>query len=86
VGTWLSLADELGVGPGRTRLLGGELLFDDPGGNLVWGGRRGVALLGVEGLAVIDTPDVLLVTKLERSSDVRAIVARLKARGRTDVT
>ena len=47
---------------------------------------RGVALLGVEGLAVIDTPDVLLVTKLERSSDVRAIVARLKARGRTDVT
>jgi mannose-1-phosphate guanylyltransferase len=86
VGTWLSLAEELGVAPGRTRRLAGELLFDDPGGNLVWGGRRGIALLGVEGLAVIDTPDVLLVTKLDRSSDVRAIVARLKARGRTDVT
>jgi hypothetical protein len=28
---------------------------------------------------------VLLVTKLERSQDVRQIVAALKARGRTDV-
>jgi len=86
IGTWLSLAEELGVSPGGTRVLGGELLFDERGGNLVWGDTRGVALLGVEGLAVIDTPDVLLVTKLERSPAVRNIVAELKRRGRTDVT
>lgn len=86
VGTWLSLAEELGVSPGGTKLLGGELLFDDLGGNLVWSGSRGVALLGVEGLAVIDTPDVLLVTKLDRSPAVRNIVVELKRRGRTDVT
>jgi len=86
VGTWLSLAEELGVSPGGTKLLGGELLFDDQGGNLVWGDTRGVALLGVEGLAVIDTPDVLLITKLDRSPAVRNIVAELKRRGRTDVT
>jgi mannose-1-phosphate guanylyltransferase len=84
VGTWSSLADELGVAPGATRTVGGELLYDERGGNLVWGRRR-VALLGVEGLAVIDAGDVLLVTKLERSSDVRRIVAGLKARGRKDV-
>jgi mannose-1-phosphate guanylyltransferase/mannose-6-phosphate isomerase len=87
VGTWLSLADELGVVPGGTRVLDGELLFDELGGNLVWGQHgTGVALLGVEGLAVIETPDVLLVTKLERSPDVRKVVAELKKRGRTDVT
>jgi mannose-1-phosphate guanylyltransferase len=86
VGTWLSLAEELGVAPGETRVLDGELVFDDRGGNLVWGGRRAIALLGVEGMAVIDTGDVLLVTKLERSPDVRAIVARLKKQGRQDVT
>jgi mannose-1-phosphate guanylyltransferase len=86
VGTWLSLADELGVGPGATRVLGGELLFDEPGGNLVWGDRRGIALLGVEGLAVIDTADVLLITKLDGSSDVRRIVARLRDRGLLAVT
>jgi mannose-1-phosphate guanylyltransferase len=86
VGTWLSLAEELGVSPGGTKVLGGDLLFDDRGGNLVWGDRRAVALLGVEGLAVIDTPDVLLVTKLERSPAVRTVVVELKKRGRTDVT
>jgi mannose-1-phosphate guanylyltransferase len=84
VGTWSSLADELGVAPGATRIVGGELLYDERGGNLVWG-RRSVALLGIDGVAVIDAGDVLLVTKLERSPDVRRIVAALKARGRTDV-
>lgn len=85
VGTWLSLAEELGVAPGETRVIEGELLSDDVGGNLVWGGQRPVALLGVEGLAVIDTGDVLLVTKLERSPDVRGIVARLRKRGRREL-
>ena len=86
VGTWASLAEELGVGPGRSRVIAGELVFDEPGGNLVWGRRRPIALLGVSGLAVIDTPDALLVAHLGRSSDVRRIVAALKARGRADVT
>lgn len=85
VGTWLSLAEELGVAPGESRLVGGELLSDDTGGNLVWGGERPVALLGVEGLAVIDTGDVLLVTNLDRSPDVRGIVAGLKKRGRREL-
>jgi hypothetical protein len=40
----------------------------------------------VEGLAVIETPDVLLVTKLESSPDVRKIVAKLKQQGRADLT
>jgi mannose-1-phosphate guanylyltransferase len=86
IGTWLSLAEELGVAPGRSRVLGGELLHDDGGGNLIWGDHRAIALLGVEGLAVVDTKDVLLVTKLDRSSDVRGIVSLLKQRGRADVT
>jgi hypothetical protein len=66
-------------------VIGGELAFDDPGGNLVWGRERPIALLGVAGLAVIDTPDALLVTRLEDSAGVRRIVAALKADGRADV-
>ena len=44
VGTWASLAEELGVGPGRSRVIAGELAFDEPGGNLVWGRERPIAL------------------------------------------
>jgi hypothetical protein len=67
-------------------VLGGELLSDDRGGNLVWGADRPIALLGVEGLAVIDTGDVLLVTQLDRSPDVRSVVAGLKKKGRRELT
>ena len=67
-------------------MIAGALAFDDPGGNLVWGRERLIALLGVEGLAVIDTPDALLVARLERSPDVRRIVTALKAERRVDVT
>ncbi len=44
-----------------------------------------MALLGVEGLAVIDTPDALLVARLDKSQHVRRVVERLRARGREDL-
>ncbi|NQZ97093.1 MAG: NTP transferase domain-containing protein [Myxococcales bacterium] len=91
VGTWQSLAEELGVTDGLSKVVEGDLAHDDIGGNLVWttnhgGHARTVALLGVEGLAVIDTGDVLLVARLDRAADVRDIVKKLKANGRANVT
>jgi mannose-1-phosphate guanylyltransferase len=87
VGTWESLAVELGVEAGRSRIVAGELAFDDRGGNLVWGQPgRPVALLGVDGIAVVDTGDALLVTRLDRSNEVREVVKALKAQRRSDVT
>ncbi|MGH0034410.1 MAG: mannose-1-phosphate guanylyltransferase [Myxococcota bacterium] len=95
VGTWGSLAQELGVGtPARgdeasrsgNRVIAGDVLIEEARDNLVWGADRLVALLGVEGLAVIDTQDVILVTKLDRSPDVRKIVARVKRDGRSGLT
>jgi hypothetical protein len=34
-------------------------------------------LLGVEDLAVIDTPDALLVARLDRSPELKRVVARV---------
>jgi mannose-1-phosphate guanylyltransferase len=85
VGTWESLAEELGVGEDVTRVIGGEVLLDDARGNLVWARDRLVALLGVEGLVVVDAGDALLITRLERSPEVRRIVARLRDRGRPEL-
>jgi hypothetical protein len=42
-------------------------------------------LLGVTGLAVIDTGDALLIADLERSSEVRDVVASLERRGRREL-
>ncbi|MCP4039076.1 MAG: hypothetical protein GY733_19210, partial [bacterium] len=94
VGTWDSLASELGVGEARgrsreqkagNRVIAGELLAQDATSNLVWGAERPIALLGVDELAVVDTGDVILVTKLSRAGDVKRFVAALKARGRDDL-
>jgi len=86
VGTWASLAEELGVKSGRSRSVAGRLVECDSGANLVWSEDRTIALLGVEGFAVIDTPDALLVARLEQSADVRKVVARLKSSGLSEIT
>jgi mannose-1-phosphate guanylyltransferase len=111
VGTWSSLAEQLGVGsPGDAeerrnprgkgsrgdcgaraddagnRILAGDVILDTSRANLVWGGDRLIAMLGVDDLAVIDTDDVILITKLGCSSDVRRIVANLKDSKRDDLT
>jgi len=89
VGTWASLAEEIGVTESANRQVEGDAMLEDARGNLVWsaGGRRGrqVVLLGVEGLAVIDTPDALLVARLDRSQALRKVVDGLRARGREDL-
>jgi mannose-1-phosphate guanylyltransferase len=83
VGNWASLAAELGVRPARSRVVEGDALLIDAGGNLVWPAERTVALLGVEGLAVIDAGDALLVARLDRAADVRNVVAELRRRRTT---
>ncbi len=78
VGTWDSLARELGVGDGDSRLVAGEAILEEAPGNLVWGeDGRLIVLLGVEDLAVIDTPDALLVARLDKSPEVKRVVERL---------
>jgi len=86
VGTWASLAEELGVTQARSRSIGDSLVECDSRANLAWSRDRTIALLGVEGLAVIDTPDALLVARLDRSSDMRKLVAQLKSSGRSEIT
>lgn len=86
VGSWGSLADVFGVAPGRSHTVAGHAILEDAHGNLVWApSGRLVALLGVEGLAVIDAGDALLVTRLDRSADLRRVVHAIREQGRTDL-
>ena len=85
VGTWQSLAEALGVNPAHTAVVEGDVLLCDAPGNLVWGQDRPIALLGVEGLAVVDAGDALLVARLDRSGDVRRLVGELRARRRHEL-
>jgi mannose-1-phosphate guanylyltransferase len=62
------------------------VLAKDSTGVVVPGSGRTVAVLGLDDIVVVDTPDAVLVTTRERAQDVKAIVDLLKATGRSDLT
>ena len=90
VGDFASLAallPETVAGSG-VRLLGdaGDVTVLDATGVVVASGGRRVAVVGLDDVVVVDTPDALLVTTRARAQDVKAVVDALKAEGRADLT
>ena len=71
----------------RVRVLGhgGRVYVDDSSGIVVADTNRVIALIGVEDVVVVDTPDALLVTTKSHAQQVKDAVNALKAHGQTDV-
>lgn len=63
----------------------GEALILDSRGNFIDSPTRLVALLGVEDLVVVDTPDALLITRRDRAQDVGLLVKAVEKQGRQDL-
>jgi mannose-1-phosphate guanylyltransferase/mannose-6-phosphate isomerase len=86
VGSWQALHAETAA-DGRGNVLLGDALGEDISGCYVRA-ESGVlvAALGVEDLVIVATADAVLVARRERSQDVKRIVERLKAQGRSEST
>src|SRR6478736_501843 len=65
---------------------GSTLLSVDSTGLVVPSSGRVVAVVGLDDVVVVDTPDALLVTTRARAQDVKQIVAELKESGRGQLT
>lgn len=61
----------------------GEVMFESCRNTLVHAGSRLVAAVGCEDMVVVETPDAVMVAHMDRTQDVKKVVARLKAEGRT---
>lgn len=88
VGSWQALyelrSDEYDEGE---NLLLSEAMTIDAKRNLVYStSGRAIALMGVEGLIVVDTPDALMVARKERSQDVKEFPENLEAAGRPELS
>ena len=81
LGSWASLHEHLGENEDSNVLDGATtgLVTIESKGNYVYAPGKMVALLGVEGLVVVETEDALLITTRERSQDVSKIVRMLHA-------
>jgi mannose-1-phosphate guanylyltransferase len=87
VGDFDSLAELLGKAEECTVLGDADLVqVSQATGLVVPGSGRVVAVIGVDAVVIVDTPDALLVTTRERAQDVKGIVAALKEKGRHDLT
>jgi mannose-1-phosphate guanylyltransferase len=86
IGDFDSLATLLG-GDGVTVLGDAELVeAPEATGLVVPAGGRMVAVVGLDDVVVVDTPDAVLVTTRARAQQVKQVVDALKARGRQDLT
>ncbi len=81
IGTWEVLKDELSDNPVDNVTKEQTILYDTSD-SLVYGQPGKVtAIIGLEGMIVVDTPDALLVMPKDRSKDVKKVVEQLKQDG-----
>ena len=79
LGSFDALAEEVVPDANGNAVLGGSPpVFVSARNNLIVVTGRKVALIDVEGLMVIDTPDALLIVKRGSSQEVKDVVAQLK--------
>jgi len=86
IGTWGSLFEFLSQRQHADTVAFGDTIVLEGKGNLVYGGKnRLIGLFGVEDIVVVDTDDVLLITRRERATDVKKLIEKLREEGRDDL-
>ncbi|NBU24557.1 MAG: mannose-1-phosphate guanylyltransferase/mannose-6-phosphate isomerase [Gammaproteobacteria bacterium] len=83
VGSWSSLHAAVGS-DADGNVLRGDVIAEDTRDSFVFSESRLVATVGLEGHVVVETKDAVLVAPRERVQDVKALVARIKAAGRSE--
>jgi len=80
VGSWNALSEHLPDSPLGHALVDAAVGID-AGGCVVHAPGKAVALVGVHGLAVVDSPDALLICPLDQVQRLREVIASLEEQG-----
>ena len=83
VGSWSALW-EVAQQDGDGNTHHGDVIALDCRDTLAWGDRRLVAMIGLRDIVVVDSDDALLVAHKDHVQEVKEVVARLKAEGRSE--
>ncbi len=85
LGDWHGLGELLSLNDEQNAVVGCDVIGIDSHDTVVYGNNRTVALVGVDNLIVVDTPDVILVCNRSRAQSVKDIVEALKGRNSTEL-
>jgi mannose-1-phosphate guanylyltransferase/mannose-6-phosphate isomerase len=83
IGAWSTLWDVSGKDDSGN-VLQGDVIAEDVSGSYLRSESRLLAAAGVEDLVVVETADAVLVANRHRVQDVKRIVERLRAEGRSE--
>jgi mannose-1-phosphate guanylyltransferase/mannose-6-phosphate isomerase len=83
VGSWSALWDIAAKDADNNHSCG-DVLLEDVSNSYVRSQDRLLAVIGVDNLIVVETPDAVMVADKSRVQDVKAIVKKLKAAGRDE--
>ena len=86
IGSWDVAAEAMPAGEDGHRQLAAALVSIDARDCVAYAPGKVVALVGVEGIVVVDAPDALLVSRREDAQRVREVVAALESRDLKDLT
>jgi mannose-1-phosphate guanylyltransferase len=84
VGSWPAVV-EFHEPDAAGNVVQGDVILMESNNCAVFGGRRLIAASGLQDLIVVDEPDALLLCRKDRAQDVKIIVEKLTALGRTDL-
>lgn len=84
VGDWNALYDLMDKDDAGNAYQGAHVTLDTSGSLLI-SPHKPIAAVGIEDLAIVDTPDVLLVMRRDRAQDVKKILEALKERGEEEL-
>jgi len=76
IGSWQSLSDKFKKDLNKNYFKG-SVVENKSKNNTVFGGKRLVALQGVENLIVVDTPDVLLIANREDTANLKPLIEKV---------
>lgn len=89
IGSWNVVYDEVAKDEFGNAMIarehGADWLSIDTNNSLVSSYKKQIVTIGLENIVVVDTPDALLVAHKDRAQDVKKIVEKLKAAGKTEL-
>lgn len=77
VGAWDAVW-RAGRADAKDNVIRGDVQLHAANGNLVYGGKRLISLLGVDDLVIVDTDDALLIAHREQAQAIKVVVDQLK--------
>jgi mannose-1-phosphate guanylyltransferase/mannose-6-phosphate isomerase len=83
VGSWSALWS-IGDKDGGKNVVMGDVIVDDTENCYIRSEDRLVAAVGLRDTVIVETDDAVLVASIDKAQDVKAIVDKLKAKGRTE--